>query len=207
MESSVDDTVLKELLARKESIEASIHSIEFWLLVFGVLVVIGVGGESVYGIRSWRNSRNLRELQKRIDVETEARAKAQSDAMEQENLKLQKQVLELREKLADRRLTPEQKAVVSKKLATFSGTKITFFVYSGDPEIFGIAQDIIDALAKPAPTGASWIVTSEPGQELNRAVKGILIEYKEGADAREIAAATSLAEVLVANHLLISGPA
>jgi len=35
------------------------RNIDFWLLVFGVIVVIGVGGESVLGIRHWWNSHKL----------------------------------------------------------------------------------------------------------------------------------------------------
>jgi hypothetical protein len=66
--SSVDKTELEALLAR----------IDIWLLVFGIVVVVGVAGESFFGIRHWWNSRKLQAVQ------------------EKENLALQKEIEGLR---------------------------------------------------------------------------------------------------------------
>lgn len=51
--SSMDKSELEALLAR----------IDVWLLIFGVIVVIGVAGESFFGIRHWWNSRKLQRIQ------------------------------------------------------------------------------------------------------------------------------------------------
>ena len=50
----MDKLELENLLAR----------IDIWLLIFGVVVVVGVAGESIFGIRHWWNSRKLQEIQK-----------------------------------------------------------------------------------------------------------------------------------------------
>jgi hypothetical protein len=47
----------------KETLEALISRLEFWALVFGIIVVVGVAGESFFGIRIWWNSRKLSRLQ------------------------------------------------------------------------------------------------------------------------------------------------
>jgi hypothetical protein len=47
----------------KEILEALIRRLEVWGLFFGVIVVIGVAGESVIGVRIWWNNRKLRKLQ------------------------------------------------------------------------------------------------------------------------------------------------
>jgi hypothetical protein len=47
----------------KSELETLLSKIDIWLLVFGVIVVIGVAGESFFGIRHWWNSRKLQSLQ------------------------------------------------------------------------------------------------------------------------------------------------
>lgn len=51
----------------KAQIQATLENIDVWLLVFGVIVVIGVGGESIFGIRHWWNSRKLQMIQETED--------------------------------------------------------------------------------------------------------------------------------------------
>jgi hypothetical protein len=47
----------------KSALEALISRLEVWALIFGVIVAIGVAGESVYGIRLWWNNRKLQAMQ------------------------------------------------------------------------------------------------------------------------------------------------
>src|SRR2546426_8038734 len=47
----------------KTELEALLARIDIWLLVFGIVVVVGVAGESFFGIRHWWNSRKLQALQ------------------------------------------------------------------------------------------------------------------------------------------------
>lgn len=58
---------LDTLLARKAALDGAISRIDVWLLVFGILVVVGVAGESVFGIRAWWNNRKLHSVQQSID--------------------------------------------------------------------------------------------------------------------------------------------
>lgn len=90
-----------------------------------------------------------------------------------------------------------------KTLSVFTGLKINLLAYTGDPEIFGIANDISDAIGKPVPAGAGWQIRGVPGQEFNRAVKGILIEVKPDAN---LDAAKALASALREAHLAVAGP-
>ena len=52
----------------KEALGALLARIDVWLLVFGIIVVIGVAGESLFGIRYWWNSRKLQALQRAEDL-------------------------------------------------------------------------------------------------------------------------------------------
>src|SRR5689334_429457 len=61
------ENTLNDLLSRKASLEGIIGNIDVWLLVFGMFVVIGVAGESVFGIRAWWNNRKLQAVQQQID--------------------------------------------------------------------------------------------------------------------------------------------
>ncbi len=55
--------VLTERSVDKAQLEALLARIDIWLLVFGAVVVIGVAGESYFGIRHWWNSRKLQAIQ------------------------------------------------------------------------------------------------------------------------------------------------
>jgi hypothetical protein len=47
----------------KAQLQATLQTIDIWLLIFGIIVVIGVGGESIFGFRHWWNSRKLQAIQ------------------------------------------------------------------------------------------------------------------------------------------------
>jgi hypothetical protein len=113
--------------------------------------------------------------------------------------------LKLEEKMADRHLTLNQQKAIADKLRQFAGQILNVLAYNSDGEIIGITNDILAAITM-RPGSAGWLVTVVPGQEMNRAVRGILIEYKEGADVHTIAAGTALAEALRAQNLAVSGP-
>jgi hypothetical protein len=58
---------LESLISKKEALEATFDGFEKWHIVFGILIAIGVVGESVYGFRSWRNNQWLHAIQQSID--------------------------------------------------------------------------------------------------------------------------------------------
>jgi hypothetical protein len=74
------DPVLDALLNRRETLEQVLSRIDVWLLVFGILVVIGVGGESIFGIRAWWNNRKLQSIQREIDAQKTRLAQKESEA-------------------------------------------------------------------------------------------------------------------------------
>ena len=49
----------------KAQIQAALEHIDVWLLVFGIIVVIGVGGESFFGIRHWWNGPQIPEARRK----------------------------------------------------------------------------------------------------------------------------------------------
>ena len=55
----------------KAQIEALLARIDVWLLIFGVIVVVGVAGESFFGIRHWWNNRKLEAIQHTEDQQRE----------------------------------------------------------------------------------------------------------------------------------------
>ncbi|MEP6671887.1 MAG: hypothetical protein ABJF10_22185 [Chthoniobacter sp.] len=73
---------LKLLVDKKESVEAMLAEIDTRLLVFGLVVLLGIAGETWLGVTSWLNNRRLRTIQRQIDIEKDRQA-----AMEAEQLK------------------------------------------------------------------------------------------------------------------------
>lgn len=63
----MNPTDLEKLLTQRNGLEARLDGFEIWLLVFGIFVVVGVAGESIYGIRTWWNNRKLHEVSRQIE--------------------------------------------------------------------------------------------------------------------------------------------
>jgi voltage-gated potassium channel Kch len=63
----MDPSELVKLIERKQALDTVLDGFEKWLIFFGLLVVIGVGGESLYGFRTFWNNRKLHEVQRSID--------------------------------------------------------------------------------------------------------------------------------------------
>jgi hypothetical protein len=53
----------------KEALETLIRHLELGALVFGALVVIGVAGETIFGVRIWWNNRKLQKIQQSENTE------------------------------------------------------------------------------------------------------------------------------------------
>ena len=149
----------------KTQIEALLARIDVWLLVFGVIVVIGVGGESFFGIRHWWNSRKLQALQRASDLAQErAIADARKDAAEanekansfqlqiaqanERAAKAEKETAELRDKMKGRRLSAIQKTKLSALLKPFAPAMVTL-EFPGTPvgETADLGSDFSDAIA------------------------------------------------------------
>ena len=132
----MDKTQLQDLLGR----------IDIWLLVFGIIVVIGVGGESFFGIRHWWNSRKLQAIQESEEQErTEIIARLNREAA-----KLRKEADELELQITPRRLDLDQQSKITANCKgfknLFAGKRIKVVSYTLDTESFVFAEQIVKAL-------------------------------------------------------------
>jgi hypothetical protein len=112
--------------------------------------------------------------------------------------------LKLEEKMADRHLTPEQQSAIAQQLQPFSGQSVNLFAYTAEGEVVGISHDLIAALA--GQHGARWIIHAFMGQEVNRAIRGILVEVSPDASPQSIAAAKALVAALISERMATDGP-
>jgi len=58
---------VESLIAKRDALETILDGFEVWVIVFGILVVVGVGGETIYGVRTWWNNRKLHVVEQSID--------------------------------------------------------------------------------------------------------------------------------------------
>jgi hypothetical protein len=141
----------------KSELEALLARIDVWLLIFGIIVVIGVAGESFFGIRHWWNSRKLQKIQEqesdalhaeiaRLGKETadaNARAAEANRIAEEERLAR----LKLEEKIAPRRLTSAEISKLARLLEPFAGSSLSIHVTAASGlEGTNLANDILAAL-------------------------------------------------------------
>lgn len=147
---------LAKLLTHQSNLEAALARFEVWLLVFGVLVVIGVGGESVFGIRTWWNNRKLQEVNRQLDQYRQeqvaeinrkaAEAEAKAEGFRSSIAEAQQKSAEAEERAAEanlelarlktpRTLSPEQQKVIIDAVKDFPKTPFDFFVSSDDEAV------------------------------------------------------------------------
>src|ERR1017187_4149126 len=149
----MDSPTLDALLQTRSEIESVLSRIDVWLLIFGVLVVIGVGGESVFGIKAWLSNRKLRDVERLIEGERDIESKTlekETETLKGNNLALEAEVLRLQEKLADRHFSAAQRAELVTTLIPFSGQQASFSSRWDKPEAVGFGRELFDLLAKDA---------------------------------------------------------
>lgn len=91
-------------LITKEGLERSINSLEVLLIIFGVLVAVGVAGESIFGFRLWRKNSQLRAVEQ---LETAQLNKAAGEANELAG-RANERAGKLEKEAADARLATQQ---------------------------------------------------------------------------------------------------
>jgi hypothetical protein len=178
----------------KSQIEALLARIDVWLLMFGVIVVIGVAGESFFGIRHWWNSRKLQAIQSADDLAqehaiadarkeaAEANAKAGSFQLQiaQANERAANAELELAKLKAPRVLTEGQQRELLAALKPFPDTAISIEFEYADGEAKALAMQLWGVLNK-----AGWKATFGPSTGMPAAsTLGIVVstfgELKKG---------------------------
>jgi hypothetical protein len=146
----------KPLIDEIRTREASIDRWNTAQIAFLILTAIAASGLVVTSIVLSSKGRKLSNVQeelsdikdrnaashaKNIDLQI---AEAQRIAAEA-NQKAEEERLariKIEEKLAARRLSPEQRSNIVGKLKQFVGVKLNFLAYSGDPEVAALAEDI-----------------------------------------------------------------
>ena len=137
----------------KAQIQATLQHIDVWLLVFGIIVVIGVGGESIFGFRHWWNSRKLQTIQSADEHEREetiARLNEQAQSFQlqiaQANERTAKAELELAKLKAPRVLTEGQKRELIAALKPFPNTPVSIVFEFADGEAKALAAQLFVVL-------------------------------------------------------------
>lgn len=147
----------------KEALEQLIGHLEFWALVFGAIVVVGVAGETFFGIRIWWNNRKLQTIQHSESAALQLKisqandsaqeAKREQEVLKRENLKLQSQVeqertarLIIEKKMAWRRITLEQHDEFVSVLKAHRGS-VVGLEQLGEQEARTFADDLIKVLS------------------------------------------------------------
>ncbi len=150
----------------RSQIEALLARIDIWLLVFGIIVVAGVAGESIFGIRHWWNSRKLEAIQRQDELNLQAdiarartiaataeenaanarerAASAETRAAEASRKADEERIarLKIEALLAPRRISSEQEKVMKGELAKVRNPNLIFFVVIGSPETADFAADL-----------------------------------------------------------------
>lgn len=113
----------------------------------------------------------------------------------------ERELLEIRERLAPRRLTAEQQQMIVKKLRPFAPQQFDISATSTDLEVVQIRNQVIAVLSE-----AGWSLGSLTGWGLGLAVSGILIEIIPTSEGSARTAAQELAAALRTENLAVNGP-
>jgi hypothetical protein len=166
------------ILLEKESLEAAMNGYEKWLIFFGILVAIGVIGESIFGFLQFRRSGQLHDVQRAenlllqqqvADAQKQAAdsskylaeanrraADAQTQAAAAEKQAADSK-LALERFKAPRHLSPQQMETIIETARHAAGTAFTLGVYN-DKESIDLMGQISQALI-----GAGWKESSWSG--------------------------------------------
>ena len=142
----------EELTVAISALENSIARLDAWVIFFGVLVIIGVLGETLEGYRHWVLDKRLRALRETESQMHEAElAKVRNDTANAEAQAAEAK-LELARFKAPRTLDSAQWARVTAALSRYAKTQFDVAVGpTGDPE-----PDILGTTISSALSNAGW---------------------------------------------------
>ena len=187
----------------------ALYSFSYYVLIVGAFAVF-FGTMGVY----WSNNFRDKHAEQRVannEVETvkaneeAARAHERTTMLDLEleqqrerAANAEKQLLELRERLAPRTLNTQQQANITQKAKAFTKHKINIITPADDVEIINVGNKIIDALQ-----AAGWLVGFRTGVDTSRAVSGMIVEVDPNADRTVQEAANNLVTILAAENLKV----
>jgi hypothetical protein len=138
----------------KEALETLISRLEVGALIFGIVVAIGVAGESVYGFRIWWNNRKLHKIQTEETDSLQheiARLNAVAEAERLARVKIE-------ERVADRHVTLEQRKKMIGILRAQLGANINIWYYTDSgTDTLAYTREIQDVFRD-----AEWHVFHKP---------------------------------------------
>ena len=186
----------------KEQLETSLNRLDVWLTVFGVLVAVGVVGESIAGFLHWRRSNSLSAIQERdlakargdaataiekaatlgvslanLDAfvkDQQAKAAEAVRSLEQSQKDLNAAIAAANARLAPRTLSETQVALIASRVGAFKGRLYSGMVSPGTPDSTPLWQKIDSALQD-----AGWIRSITP-QYLGIASDTATVAYEPG---------------------------
>jgi hypothetical protein len=181
-----------ETAMEKAALQASLNTLDIWLIIFGLLVAIGAVGGSVTGFLHFRRSGQLQVIleaenlaQRNEIAQANARAAEANRKAEQERLARVK----LEAKLAPRTIQQPQQQAIAGKLAEFKGQKAGLGVWPSSPETELLARELAAAL-----TMAGWEIEYGPPPNQPLWPGGVLV--CSTPHPQSVRAATKLVEAL-----------
>ncbi len=151
------------MLSTKEELEALLRTLDVWVIIFGVLVAIGVAGESIVGFIHFRKTSQLHRLQTAENLAQQAEierlrnesasiragtAHAEQQAAESNKIAEEERLarVKIEERLASRRISSNYHSAFVAALKPFAGS-IVEITKLGDFEAGQFADEIISVFA------------------------------------------------------------
>jgi hypothetical protein len=213
--SNVDKSAIASLNSRVQTLTGSANRWNTWYL-FSVFVAVVVGAATlVFQYMALKKGRELSDAQAQLielkdsSVAGEFKDKDLKIAQAMEGAATAKKVAEeerlkrikIEEKMADRRLSPDQRRIVRDKMRGFPPQSWQSITSSNDGEARGLGSDIEEALS-----GAGWPVPRRIADQTALPIRGVVIEFGTGANSTTQAAADALAKALRSERLEVIGP-
>jgi len=165
----------------REGLEASLHTLDILLIVFGTLVAIGVTGESIVGFLHWRRGGQLSAIQN-----------SEIARLQQETAEANLALAKLR---TPRTLTPEQRERIVRAMSAYAGQ--AFAISSApDPEARDLAMVINEALLSARWQGSRPVGAIRAGAIALATGRGVEIDWARSSSQRTKDIGNALASVL-----------
>lgn len=197
----------------KATLESSLNTLDIWLIAFGVLVAIGVVGESVAGFLHWRRSGQLQVIQtaENLGLQTEikrlgaataeanvevakanenaAAAQARAAALEKEAAEARAEQERLKAQFAWRTLPQDLATQLENALAQHPG-KINIQNVANDPEALYLAIQFANLFGR-----AHWQVATMSLTMGGTLIFGLWIPDSPAPDTANVQAAFRAAQI------------